>query len=353
MWAENRYNTNIIHSNLAFPLLAKLVQKGDQVAKRVFKKEVVKKLSSGFLPTILKLIYMGYTYDLDLYDYETSFEEMRKVMNQEDLQLVIREESEISSGGGYLGNYEKLALKYSLNHKELKIIKEIEFHIGRFIPHFDNDSIKGPLMHIENNTIKSLALDGINLSHVPEIISELDNVVKLGLSNNNLKKVPSEIGGMNSLKILSVNNNLLERLPRSISKLENLETLILSGNKFSKIPLSIFSSLENLRVLLMTKNNISYIPKEIMQLKGLKRLYLGENNIKVIPKEIAQLQELEALDLNSNKIKSIPKEIALLRKLESLDLRNNLVKNIPKCISQLSSLKKLRIRNNPLEIETH
>ena len=47
MWVENDYDTRLLHSNLAFPLLKKLTEAGDLVAKRVFKEEIVKRLESG------------------------------------------------------------------------------------------------------------------------------------------------------------------------------------------------------------------------------------------------------------------------------------------------------------------
>ncbi len=55
VWAEENYNTDIIHSNLAFPLLERLVEEGDLIARRVFKEEIVKKIKSGYIPTIIFL----------------------------------------------------------------------------------------------------------------------------------------------------------------------------------------------------------------------------------------------------------------------------------------------------------
>ena len=51
-WAENNYDTRILHSNLAFPLLKKLTEIGDPIAKRVFKEEIVKRYSSGYPPVV-------------------------------------------------------------------------------------------------------------------------------------------------------------------------------------------------------------------------------------------------------------------------------------------------------------
>lgn len=60
-WVESDYDTRLLHSNLAFPLLKKLVTVGDLGALRVFKEEIVKRLESGFPSVIYFLINEGYT----------------------------------------------------------------------------------------------------------------------------------------------------------------------------------------------------------------------------------------------------------------------------------------------------
>ncbi|MBD3339737.1 MAG: hypothetical protein GF353_11550, partial [Candidatus Lokiarchaeota archaeon] len=46
-WAENGYNTRILHRNLAFPLLKKLTEAGDPRAQKIFKEEIVERLFTG------------------------------------------------------------------------------------------------------------------------------------------------------------------------------------------------------------------------------------------------------------------------------------------------------------------
>jgi len=59
-WVDNNYDTRILHSNLSFPLLKKLVEAKDYKAKRVFKKEIIKRLEANFPPVTLYLIKEGY-----------------------------------------------------------------------------------------------------------------------------------------------------------------------------------------------------------------------------------------------------------------------------------------------------
>lgn len=75
-WVENGYDTRILHSNLAFPLLRALLVAGDSIAERVVKEEVAKKLIRGTFNTIRFLILEGY------FDY-LSDEEIETIISGE------------------------------------------------------------------------------------------------------------------------------------------------------------------------------------------------------------------------------------------------------------------------------
>ena len=47
-WAENNYDSRLLHSNIAFPLLRKLAEAGDKRAKRVYKDEIGMRFVSEF-----------------------------------------------------------------------------------------------------------------------------------------------------------------------------------------------------------------------------------------------------------------------------------------------------------------
>lgn len=59
-WAGNNYGTRLLSMNLAFPLLRRLVEAGDPIARRVFKEEIAERFGSGYLNTIIYLIENGY-----------------------------------------------------------------------------------------------------------------------------------------------------------------------------------------------------------------------------------------------------------------------------------------------------
>ncbi|MFX1366748.1 MAG: hypothetical protein ACFFCE_12525 [Promethearchaeota archaeon] len=60
VWYENDYNTTLIHSNLAFPLLKELTIAGDKLANLVFKEEVAKRFEGGDIKVKQFLLYSGY-----------------------------------------------------------------------------------------------------------------------------------------------------------------------------------------------------------------------------------------------------------------------------------------------------
>jgi len=91
-WAEHGYDTSLLHSNLAFPLLRRLIEAGDIKAKQIFKEEIGKKFSSGYLPTIQYLEEEMYLTDL-LNENELNiiFKELKKkLLNDNDVEQMLK-----------------------------------------------------------------------------------------------------------------------------------------------------------------------------------------------------------------------------------------------------------------------
>jgi len=59
-WVENGYDTRLLHRNLAFPLLKKLTQVGDPIAKKVFKEEIIYRLEEDNVNVVRYLFKEGY-----------------------------------------------------------------------------------------------------------------------------------------------------------------------------------------------------------------------------------------------------------------------------------------------------
>ncbi len=75
-WAENNYNTDLLDTNLSFPILKTLYLEGDPIAIKAFKEEMVKRLIRG---------------GLDIIDYLT-YHECLKFLTYEELTLVLNSE---------------------------------------------------------------------------------------------------------------------------------------------------------------------------------------------------------------------------------------------------------------------
>ena len=60
-WVEHNYDTRLLHTNLAFPLLKRLTDVGDPSAKRAFKEEIATRLESNYPLVIAYLVKEGYT----------------------------------------------------------------------------------------------------------------------------------------------------------------------------------------------------------------------------------------------------------------------------------------------------
>jgi hypothetical protein len=60
VWAENEYDCTLLDSTLAFPLLKKLTEVGDIIAKRKFKEEIAKRFESDYIPVMIFLIRRNY-----------------------------------------------------------------------------------------------------------------------------------------------------------------------------------------------------------------------------------------------------------------------------------------------------
>ncbi|MHA2038962.1 MAG: leucine-rich repeat domain-containing protein [Candidatus Hodarchaeales archaeon] len=263
VWYENDYDTRLLHSNLAFPILKKLTEMGDVLAKRVFKNEIAKRFENGFTPVRNFLIEEGYLDFLSDDEIEI-FSELQSINYKDkrysftsDLKLTdlgIIDISEII-GINKISNLRSL----DLSHNQIKVIKGLE------------------------NLIQ---LEFLDLSHnqITEIkgLDSLENLTNLYLSSNKIKQI------------------------KGLSKLTNLEWLLLSKNKISEI--KGLNSLKNLLVLDLNENEITEI-KGLDNLIHLEGLTLHKNKIKKI-KGLGNLQNLGKFVISDNPIsKSVIDEL--------------------------------------------
>jgi hypothetical protein len=58
VWAENAYDTRLLHRNIAFPLLRKLARVGDSTARKIFKEEILSRIEEGN-EIVIKYLKLG------------------------------------------------------------------------------------------------------------------------------------------------------------------------------------------------------------------------------------------------------------------------------------------------------
>ena len=86
-WWEHEYDTLLLHSNLAFPLLKVLVDAGDSIAQKVFKEEIALRIVSGYPKVFQYLLEQNYLNYLSINELETVLGDIIKMIsNMEDTE---------------------------------------------------------------------------------------------------------------------------------------------------------------------------------------------------------------------------------------------------------------------------
>ena len=311
-WAENNYNSELLHGNLAFPLLKKLVEEGDETAKRVFKEEIIKRLESGYLPVITYL----------------SEEEYDEYLTREEWYNAI------------LGHDRQ-------GFREADALIDFEEMMGRKLDLVESmDTEVGYDFRIENRRVVGISIGGCELKSIPESIGNLINLKEIHIFDRGIDRIPESIGNLENLEILDIPSNKLEILSDSLTNLENLNKLDLRGNLLKELPKDI-GELSNLECLDLSHNNLDTLPDSINQLRDLKFLYLNHNNLTDISCKLENLYKLEVLNVKFNNIVDLEPQIKTLVNLKKLYINNNKIRDLSPLID-LPKLEELRIYNNNL-----
>ncbi len=309
VWYEHNYRTNLLHSNLAFPLLGRLAEVGDSKAKKIFKEEITRRYNTG-VESVRKYLRKNN------YLQRLSTEEFHSLLNPEEYDVVeeLRKlQPNIESLGIDIKN--RRIIRLYLNPKTL---------------------VPDPIRKLKG--LEVLRMNYLSLKELPEWIGELRSLKELQMYDNELTELPESIGNLKSLTILDVHNNKLSKLPRSIGELKSLRELILHNNWLRILP-EIIGNFANLEVLRLSNNSLETLPKSIGKCKVLQKLSLSNNKLDFIPRSLGYCLNLKRLSLDNNQFRNLPSELGKLNKLEFLDISFN---PISKFIDSLFSLQKLK-----------
>jgi len=333
-WSENFYDTNLLHSNLAFPLLKRLTDVGDPVARRVFKDEIAERLTSGSTNVSQYLIQENYLEYFDKEELgllmEIFFEQIEKEFKQKQDSLI--------------ANIEIEAL---LNIIKCNIANSKTFLLNRLKPvdSINKETHLGFLL--KENHITAVGFNRCGLKTLPSSIGNLEHLSELYMTENRLGNLPESIGNLIHLKILNLSENHLIELPNEIGNLINLKELYLNHNIIQFLPESMIK-LSNLEIISIWGNQLRKLPDNLNKLDSLKVLGLSFNQLEKFPNLSSSFRNLENLDLSNNKIKTIPETVSNLKSLKFLWLNNNPIDTVTESLFDLQSLSDLYIINTPL-----
>ncbi|MFW9970997.1 MAG: leucine-rich repeat domain-containing protein [Candidatus Odinarchaeota archaeon] len=363
VWAENNYDTRLLHRNLAFPLLKTLADAGDPKAKQVFKEEIAKRIRSGNKSVITYLLNEFFSY---LEEDQESELEYIFFLDIEELEFLLYDLEDNTREQIENMLYQKLIHPHAppkVKEKCYEILKKIKKAVNlKFV------EVNGVKYFVDSNGRLEISTPrDKKLENITDIIElkNLTNLKILNLSGNNIKKL-SGLTNFKDLETLILTDNQLDEIS-GLERLINLRILGLERNKISKI--TGLENLVNLERLNLNQNHISDT-EGLSSLKNLKQLYLDSNQIKKLS-NLNSLQNLEVLHLINNKIEKIEsinklkllKQLFLnhnaikkieglsgLEKLQYLELSNN---KIPKIegLENLESLREIYIKNNPIPAE--
>ena len=367
VWSESGYSTNLLHRSIAFPLLRRLVEVGDPLARRIFKSEVARRFSMGHFTVNRYLIAEDYLKYLngeemkslihDLFskkdipslvmlfrsDYFNVFDrtELSSIIKEHNDELLDVKDGELKLLASELFQsiaikeikkqfYEKDELligheKVILHDYKLGLVRNITsleiintYHDDRSL-----DDIFGLELLID---LKRLRLINLKVNNVSKL-TRLKNLKELKLNSCSITMM-NGMESIDQLEFLDLSNNNIRSF-KSLTNLRQLRMLDLSHNALSN--LEDLKNHPNLRCLNLNNNEISRLDG-IECLPNLQELYLYGNSIVEISK-LKSLKNLERLDLDNNKIISID-GLEGLNKLSYLDIRRNQIMDV-------QSLKKL------------
>jgi Leucine-rich repeat (LRR) protein len=312
VWSENMYDTQLLHFNLAFPLLKELAKLGDVNARKIFREEIGKRITSGDLKTVKYLILENYIENLTDEETEFIFRELK------NLDLVNTDLKEFPQIIFRMINLEKLWLDHNKINK---------------IPH-----------KIERlKKLRQLSLWDNQIDYLPDSIGKLANLEELFLLNNKIQEIPNSIKNLNQLKMINLSMNKIKNGIEPLFRLSKLEKLELSNNLINKIP-KISENSKSLKLLDLSYNKIKEIPNSIRNAKNLEKLYLSQNNIVLLPENLYNLKKLNELNIEGNNLKLFPNLTNNLPSLKNLVIDQKQYNNI-------SKNQKERLKNKNIKIK--
>ncbi len=378
-WADNDYDTRLLHSNLAFPLLKALVDAGDSNATVALKRDIVARFSAGYMP-VVKFLVEGQYYryltaaDLDrlplnilvvlygtsVYDlHPAAFERLRPFLptiTLGDKKFVIKlgqldacKQQMTNVDLEELQKYKDQIKNLNLSYNSLRDFPDALGHIvsleGLDLSYNQLRTLPDALGNLAS--LKNLNLEANQLRALPDALGNLASLEYLDLSHNQLRTLPNSLGNLSSLKGLDLSYNQLRTLPDALGKLASLKNLNLEANRLRFLP-DTLGNLASLKILKLMSNKLRDLPAAPGNFISLVYLDLSHNQLLPLPDALGNLASLERLDLSHNHLSTLPNSLGNLSSLKGLDLSHNQLQTLPDALGALTTLRELKLNNNQI-----
>lgn len=356
VWAENDYDTCILHRNLAFPLLQKLSQIGDPIAVKRFKQEILKRLASGHSTVITYLADSGYLNSITDEDYHEIFKNPQKDLIEnltrglanskyshyvEPLFIKFMQYSKSNFKESIIHMLENVDIELYCGIKKTGYLESLERKDISDLLNKPSSNLKefyykfrGKEYFISHKLSISLAHNGINDLREIEGLHRLKYLKILDLRDNNLKDIFG-LENLTNLNKLKLKGNLL---PQRL--LENLGGLDEKGDaahpqKFVEYCRT--NAYNRIEQVIVYDTNYDVLNGRLSLSK------IGINKLNDI-EGLFNLNSLTHLDLSYNNLKNID-DIQLLTSLEYLNLSYNKITEFMS-LESLENLKVIRLNGN-------
>ena len=221
VWYENNYDTCLLHSNLAFPLLKRLTEVGDLLAIKVFKEEISKRLAQGYMPVIHFLEQESYLKYLTYEEKITALLEPQEANAILELEEILNEKFEIqftdptytrvvNNPNIVINNKHVIGLKASKCNLEeikdrVKILKKIRYLNLRFEPARGFPDFILSLLDLEH-----FLIDGLEIDQIPDEICKLKSLIRVYFRECKVKKLPPCLEQLKDLKSIDLYYEFLD-----------------------------------------------------------------------------------------------------------------------------------------------
>lgn len=280
-WAENQYNTNLLHRTLAFPLLKVLSDEGDTTAKQRFKEEIARRYKYGSFNVQRYLFeegYLKYLTDDDVLSGILAAEDalfMEKVLNVKEkyspiphIELMRKQQRDYLLYSVKEGKIWDLELRIDerithipKNIENLTELKRLTLYIGY------------PSSNIFGEEFKARSVQTLRIScGLPIVIPDLfwyfpnlDSLEIQGYFDKSIVNLEKSFYKLLNLKNLHLSNVIFEKFPDSIVNLKKLEDLRIDNSNLQNLPLDLTEKLESLESLYLSGNKKLTISKNIIE----------------------------------------------------------------------------------------